>query len=94
VTCGPNLGCCPQAGPSCAANGTECSAGQPFFDACDGPEDCTASGLPCWQGRFGKICSVPSGGVGVVCHTDRDCASDRPLCSTGFCIPVMSSATP
>jgi len=91
TTCGPGLGCCTHAGPSCAANGTECEAGQPFFDSCDGPEDCTATGLPCWRGRFGTICSVPSGGVGVLCHTDADCASERPVCNNGGCVEAVST---
>jgi hypothetical protein len=89
MTCGPNLGCCSHAGPSCAADGTQCSAGQPFFDACDGPEDCAGTGYPCWQGRFGNICSTPAGGFNIVCHTNADCTAERPLCSNARCNAAM-----
>lgn len=85
--CGPGLGCCTQAGMKCLPSNanSECGTSAPFFDVCDGPEDCVSSGTPCWSGRFGRICDRGTDGSGNACHTDADCIANAPVCDNGRC---------
>jgi cysteine-rich repeat protein len=91
--CGPGQGCCTQAGMHCAASSGECGTAAPFFDVCDGPEDCASSGRPCWAGRFGRICDRGTDGSGNACHTDADCIPNAPVCENGSCHHVQSAST-
>jgi cysteine-rich repeat protein len=84
--CGPGQGCCTQTGMHCAASSGECGTQAPFFDICDGPEDCTSSGRPCWNGKLGRICDQGTDGRGNACHTDADCIPNAPICSNGACL--------
>jgi hypothetical protein len=76
--CAPGTDCCiQQSGSSCVTSGT-CTG---MTIACDGKEDCPASGQVCCFGQNGgSSCTDGAGCSNPTCTTADDCPTGSPMC--------------